>query len=139
MANSPDGVTLTDWLAMRLVAALVLVVASIGAWSALLGWDDTHNADGTGPYQAWQVVALVLIVVALAAAAGWYGFPLVALLFMPLALGFAAFRDWGATDDSGLFMVGVMMITAGSFIGLGATAGLAAILSPRHRKPVPQY
>lgn len=139
MADHPDDVTLSDWLSMRLIAALVLVVTSIGAWNALLGWDDRHDADGSGPYDPWQVAVLVCILGVLAVSAGWLGFPLVAVLCIPVALGFAAFQDWGPTDETGLFMIGVIGLTAASFLGVAVAAGTAAILSPRHRSAAARH
>src|SRR5258708_39472635 len=58
----------------RAVTAAVVGGVSVGGYLAFLGWDrhKTLGADGYlhGPYEAWQVVALVLL---LAGVAGWSG------------------------------------------------------------------
>ena len=56
--------TTTTKLAPYLLATLVMAVVSLAMWAAWLGWDQHRDVqpDGstTGPYEAWQVIGLVL-------------------------------------------------------------------------------
>src|SRR3954465_8316071 len=49
---------------LQLVQILVSAGVSVAAWAAWLGWDqhrDVHpDGSTTGPYEAWQVIGLVL-------------------------------------------------------------------------------
>ena len=101
--------------------ALALFAAAM--WFAWLGWDDDYyEVDGVqqGPYRAWQVVGCgIAICVGAVAARVWAGRGAV-LLAGAATVGFAI--PWGlyaaSTDDSGLWGVGLVMLLAGSFIGL---------------------
>ncbi|GAA3850480.1 hypothetical protein GCM10023084_00910 [Streptomyces lacrimifluminis] len=111
----------------QLLPVLVLAGMALAAWAAWLGWDQRHDvhADGstTGPYEAWQVIGLVLTLLApVYWAASRRHFP-GAVLGTTAGLTVAAFYDW-SDDASGLFMVGVVMIMMGS---LGATAAVSAV------------
>ena len=104
-------------------AALALGLFAAAMWFAWLGWDDDYyEVDGVqqGPYRAWQVIGCAIsICVAGVAARIWAGRGAV-LLAGAATVGFAI--PWGvyaaSTDDSGLWGVGLVMLLAGSFIGL---------------------
>lgn len=129
-ASSPPR---ASGVAGHLGVAVGLAALTVAAWSLLLRWDQHKylNSAGTlsGPYRAWQVVALgaVLVVAIVAVARAGYGY---AALAVPLALT-VCFSIAGATDPyaDGLWPVGSMMVLVGS--GLG-TFGVAALAS-RHR------
>ncbi|MFC6695104.1 hypothetical protein [Nocardioides daphniae] len=112
-----------------LLAAVVLALVAAATWFAWLGWDDEyHVVDGEqqGPYRAWQVVGAGLTLVVATALAqlrartGW------AVMVLPAAatLGFAV--PWSvhaaATDDSGLFLVGAVLLVIGAGVGLSLVA-----------------
>ncbi|MEU2440894.1 hypothetical protein ABZ595_32610 [Streptomyces rubradiris] len=121
-AGKPARITLRALpvLAPALVAPL--------AWAGWLGWDqrrDVH-ADGTttGPYQAWQVIGLVLTQLAPVYWATARRHPLAAVLGTSAGLTAAAYYDW-SDDASGLFVIGVGLVTLGSLAA--TTAATAAI------------
>ncbi|GAA3236896.1 hypothetical protein [Actinocorallia longicatena] len=109
------------------LAYLVAALFSAAGWAAWLGWDQEYDVrpDGgtEGPYQPWQVVGLVLTLGVVVVLSSWrlHGPGTVAGTATGLAV--ASFRDW-SDDDSGLFIVGVMMITVGAL----AVSGLAALV-----------
>ncbi|WP_436961119.1 hypothetical protein [Streptomyces sp. SudanB182_2057] len=103
------------------------------AWAGWLGWDqrrDVH-ADGTttGPYQAWQVIGLVLTQLAPVYWATVRRHPVAAVLGTSAGLTAAAYYDW-SDDASGLFVIGVGLVTLGS---LTATTAATATITSIHR------
>ncbi|MET9421130.1 hypothetical protein ABZY06_10390 [Streptomyces sp. NPDC006540] len=115
-------------LVPQLAAGLVLAAVTAGAWAAWLGWDQQRDVqpDGTttGPYEAWQVIGLVLTLLALVYGAVSRDY-IAAVAGIPVGLTAAAYYDW-SDDSSGLFMVGVVMVMVGS---LAVTAGVAAVIA----------
>ncbi|MFF5479787.1 hypothetical protein ACFY5C_20930 [Streptomyces sp. NPDC012935] len=114
--------------APSLLPTLVTAGTSLAGWAAWLGWDQHRDIqpDGTttGPYEAWQVIGLVLtLLVPLYWAASRHR-GTVAVFGPTIGLTVAAFSDW-SDDASGLYTVGVVMVTAGS---LAATAVVSAVI-----------
>jgi hypothetical protein len=112
----------------QLLSALVVVAATSALWAVWLGWDqerDVH-ADGTttGPYEAWQVIGLVLMLLGPVCWAVWRGYAVGAVLGVTVGLTAGAWLDW-SDDGSGLFVVGVGMVMVGGFV---VSAGLAAVI-----------
>ncbi|MFB6550883.1 hypothetical protein [Streptomyces sp. NPDC056405] len=113
----------------QLVSGLVLAGVTSALWAAWLGWDqqrDVH-ADGstTGPYEAWQVIGLVLtllVPVCWAASRRYVGG---AVVGVTVGLTASAYYDW-SDDSSGLFVVGVGMVMMGS---LAVTSVLGAVIA----------
>ena len=100
-------------------------------WAAWLGWDQQRDVqpDGTttGPYAAWQVIGLVLTLLAPVYWAASHRYAAGAVLGTTAGLT-AAYYDW-SDDSSGLFMIGVAMVT---LAGLAVTtAGSAVITSAK--------
>ncbi|WP_448315370.1 hypothetical protein [Streptomyces sp. CO7] len=131
--------TITPSVPRQALAVLLLAAVAAALWAAWLGWDqryDVHpDGSSTGPYEAWQVIGLVLTLlppVLWAASRRRYAG---AVLGTTTGLAAAAWYDW-SNDASGLFAVGVAMITVGS---LAATALLcavtAAVSGNRARRP----
>ena len=114
------------------VAVLVTAVGSVAAWWAWLGWDDEYQTDpvtgvASGPYEAWQVVGCVgtLLVLALVGGALWR--PRLVALVMTVAFT-AAWTAWAAAEDeSGLFLVGAVLVL------VGTAAGSALVTQLGHR------
>ncbi|MGI5456084.1 hypothetical protein ACQEWB_23475 [Streptomyces sp. CA-249302] len=103
----------------RLGPALLLAAVSLGMWAAWLGWDqhkDVH-ADGTttGPYQAWQVIGLVLTLLAAVYWAASRHHVAGAVLGTTAGLTLAAYYDW-SDDSSGLYAIGVGLVMVGSLV-----------------------
>lgn len=106
-------------------AALALAVFAAAMWFAWLGWDDEYYyVDGfaQGPYRAWQVVGCGLAIATAAVLAyRWVRqFAAVFVLAAAADLGFAV--PWAVhastTDDSGLWVVGLLFLLVGSGVGL---------------------
>lgn len=112
---------------------------SLAGWAAWLGWDQHRDVqpDGTttGPYEAWQVIGLVLTLLVPVYWAASRRHVTGAVLGTTAGLTVAACYDW-SDDASGLFMVGVSMVTVGSLV---VTAGLSAVIgslvAPRGGQP----
>jgi hypothetical protein len=111
------------------VSILLLAGVSLAVWAAWLGWDqhrDVHpDGTTTGPYEAWQVIGLVLILLAPVYWAASRRYLAGAVLGTTAGLTVAAYYDW-SDDSSGLFVVGVGLVMIGS---LAVTAVVSAIAS----------
>ncbi|WP_455356137.1 hypothetical protein [Streptomyces sp. SYSU K217416] len=108
---------------------LVLAVVTLAVWAAWLGWDQHRDVqpDGTttGPYEAWQVIGLVLTLLAPVYWAASRRYSAGAVLGITVGLTVAAYYDW-SDDSSGLFMVGVGMVMVGSLV---VTAAVSAVIA----------
>ncbi|GAA4316580.1 hypothetical protein GCM10023086_39020 [Streptomyces venetus] len=117
----------------QLLSILVLAGVSTAMWAAWLGWDQHRDAqpDGstTGPYEAWQVIGLVLTLLVPVCWAASRRSNAGAVLGTTAGLTVAAFYDW-SDDASGLFMVGVVLVMVGS---LGVTALVSAVITAAKR------
>ncbi len=124
------------------LAALALVAAAI--WAVWLGWDaEYYEVDGVaqGPYREWQVIGCGLSVAAASVVAHLRlrDRAMVVWLSAAATVGFAV--PWtvhaAATDDSGLFVVGLVILVAGALIGLTVvltvTDAVVRRLPPRMR------
>ncbi|QNS05680.1 hypothetical protein [Streptomyces xanthii] len=109
------------------LVSLVVAGCAAAAWAVWLGWDQTRDVhpDGsvTGPYEAWQVVGLVLTLFVPACWATLRGHSRAAVLGTTAGLAVAAGYDW-SDDASGLFMVGVTMLVMGSLAGTALITGI---------------
>lgn len=118
---------------MKSLSHLIPVVVSAGVtlalWAAWLGWDQHQDVrpDGstTGPYEAWQVIGLVLTLLAPVYWAASRSHVAAAVLGTTIGLTVAAYVDW-SDDSSGLFMVGVGMVMVGSLVVTALVASLIA-------------
>jgi hypothetical protein len=128
---------------LQLLSILVTAGASIAMWAVWLGWDQQYDVqpDGTmtGPYEAWQVIGLVLTLLVPVCWAASQRYFVGAVLGPTAGLTTAAFYDW-SDDASGLFAVGVGLIMMGT---LAATAVLSAVIATatdhRQRPPAAHY
>lgn len=111
------------------MAILVLAVLTPALWAAWLGWDQHRDAqpDGstTGPYEAWQVIGLVLTLLAPVYWAASRRYLAGAVLGVSGGLTAAAYYDW-SDDSSGLFMIGVAMVMLASLVGTAITSAVIA-------------
>ncbi|MGC9378598.1 hypothetical protein [Streptomyces sp. MH13] len=118
----------------QLVSGLVLAGVTSALWAAWLGWDqrrDVH-ADGTttGPYEAWQVIGLVLTLLVPVCWAATRRYFVGAVLGVTAGATVSASYDW-SDDASGLFAIGVGMVMVGSF---AVTSALVAVIASRERR-----
>ncbi|WP_110180981.1 hypothetical protein [Nocardioides solisilvae] len=130
--------------APRLALVAVALALFAGAmWFAWLGWDDDYYlVDGVaqGPYRPWQVVGCGLSVAigAVAAMLALRGRGVVRAGAVPVltaaALGGFAL-PWSvhaaATDDSGLWAVGLFFLLVGGGLGLVTLLTVTAALAGR--------
>lgn len=124
-------------LVPRLPATLVQALAAPVLWAAWLGWDQHRDVqrDGTttGPYEPWQVIGLVLTLLVPVCWAASRRRIAGAVLGTTGGLTAAAYWDW-SDDGSGLFVVGVGMVTVGSLI---ATTAVSAVIASAKRHGPP--
>ncbi|GIG87262.1 hypothetical protein [Plantactinospora endophytica] len=109
------------------------------AYWAFLGWDQQKETDPvtgaqTGPYSAWQVVGLVVVLALLVFETGRRGRPWLAGTVVPAVLTVAFSVDAATDPDSdGLWVIGAALVALGSVLGAGLLAGLGAYLGRRSR------
>ncbi len=129
-------------------AVLGLALFAAAMWFAWLGWDDEYYlVDGVpqGPYQAWQVVGCALsIALAAVLAQLWARRVWAMVLLAPAAvIGFAVpwAVDAAGSDDSGLWVVGLLLLLVGGGVGLlvvlGVTAAVASVVAGRRPRQAP--
>ncbi|MET9323884.1 hypothetical protein ABZX75_27455 [Streptomyces sp. NPDC003038] len=123
------------------LAPYLLFLIPVAAWAAWLGWDqhrDVH-ADGseTGPYETWQVIGLVLTLLASVYWAASRGRIADAVLATTTGLTAAAYYDW-SDDASGLFMVGVGMVMTASLVVTMSLSVLIASVTRAERRSGPR-
>lgn len=113
------------------VWALAGVVAVAAAYLALLGWHAEKTLDPatgreTGPYEAPQVIAFVLVLGILAGIMGRAGKALLAIEVLPAAVA-VLFAIDAATGDSadGLWVVGSLLVLFCAAAGVSVVALLA--------------
>ncbi|WP_329036932.1 hypothetical protein OHT61_09815 [Streptomyces sp. NBC_00178] len=115
----------------RLLPALALAGVAAASWAAWLGWDqhrDVHpDGSTTGPYEAWQVIGLVLTLLVAVYWTASRGQVVTAVAGIGAGLTASAAYDW-SDDSSGLFAVGVAMILIGSVLVTTAVSLAAAAL-----------
>ncbi|WP_093797226.1 hypothetical protein [Streptomyces sp. Wb2n-11] len=124
-------------LALQLLPVLVLAVVTSAAWASWLGWDQHRDVqpDGTstGPYEAWQVIGLVLTLPAPLYWAASRRYVAAAVLGTTAGLTVAASYDW-PDDGSGLFAVGVVMVAVGSLVVTAAVPAVVAAVTRNGRR-----
>ncbi len=119
---------------------VALGLFSAGMWLAWLGWDhEYYLVDGVpqGPYEAWQVVGCGLAIAVAAMIAYLWVRRAVAILSLTAAatIGFAVpwSVDASASDDTGLWGVGLIFLLVGGGAGIAILLAVtAAIAKPRH-------
>ncbi len=121
-------------MAHLLSSILVLAAVSMAAWAAWLGWDrhrDVH-ADGStsGPYQAWQVIGLVLTLLVPVCWAAYRRYTVAAVSGTTAGLTLAAYYDW-SDDTTGLFAVGVGLVMIGTLV---STLAVSAVIASGTRR-----
>ncbi|MEU4039052.1 hypothetical protein [Streptomyces collinus] len=120
----------------QLVSILALAALAPALWAAWLGWDqhrDVHpDGSTTGPYQAWQVIGLVLTLLAAVGWAAYRDYVAGAVLGTTAGLTAAAYVDW-SDDASGLFVIGVGLVMVGAFVGTVVVSAVTSAVRPAER------
>jgi hypothetical protein len=113
----------------ELLSILALAAVTLTMWAAWLGWDQQRDVqpDGTetGPYEAWQVIGLVLTLLAPVYWAASRRYMAAGVLGTTAGLTAAAYYDW-SDDASGLFVIGVGMVMLGSLAATAVVTGVIA-------------
>ncbi|MFD5323819.1 hypothetical protein [Streptomyces sp. NPDC127092] len=117
------------------LAPFLTALAAAAAWAAWLGWDQVRDVhpDGSvsGPYEAWQVVGLVLTLLVPVYWTASRRHVVAGALGTTAGLTVAAYVDW-SDDASGLYMIGVGMVMVGSLMAtLAVSALIASLTGPR--------
>ncbi len=121
------------------LAVPAVAVLTVAAWYAWLGWDTGYDVDPStgavsGPYQWWQVAGCVFTLAAIA---------VLATLIAPAwavagALTLAFTAAWSAraasSDDSGLWVVGAVLVLLGTAAGSALLTGVTARAVRRGRR-----
>ena len=120
----------------------MLALLAAAMWFAWLGWDhEYYQVDGVaqGPYRAWQVLGCALSI-STAAVLAYLWAPSVWAVFVLAAaadIGFAI--PWAlnaaSTDESGLWVVGLLFLLVGSGLGLLTVLTITAVAAARRRPP----
>lgn len=106
-------------LPRQAAGTLAVAVLSALAWFAWMGWDSQYQVDpvtqvSSGPYEAWQVIGCGLSLLALFVAALLAGIrPLLAGAALTLAFTAAWTATAARADDTGLYVVGMMLVLGG--------------------------
>ena len=114
---------------VAIAAIAVLTAASYMAW---LGWDHEYQVDpatgvASGPYEAWQVIGLVVCLGLVAFVAGRRGRRGVCVAVMPIVLTVCfSIEASGDAGDDGLWVVGALLIFVGTTLGVVVAGGIAA-------------
>ncbi|GAA0811022.1 hypothetical protein [Spirilliplanes yamanashiensis] len=119
------------------LGTIAVAAGAVLTWFAWLGWDSQYQVDpatgvSSGPYEAWQVVGCAVTLLALfvgALLAGVRPVPAGAALTVAFTAAWTAHA--AATDDTGLYGVGMFMLLIG--LGLATTVVGAVTMELRGR------
>jgi hypothetical protein len=123
----------------------VLTVASYLGW---LGWDQRRTPEGTGPYEAWQVVGLALTLATVTAIISWrstdFTQPLTAagVVTAVLTVAWSIDAAGDTIPDANLWPAGAILLFGGTALGLFVVSLIAWPLSQwahRHSKSSSTY
>ncbi|MBM6401146.1 hypothetical protein [Phycicoccus sonneratiae] len=122
-------------------AAGVLAAASAAAWFVWVGWDHEYQVDpatgvASGPYEAWQVVGCALTLLVAGVVAGVLVSPWL-LAVVPPAFTAAWTVDAAASDETGLFVVGAVLVLLGASFGAAVVALVSLGLRAARGRRVP--
>jgi hypothetical protein len=109
------------------VALVVLAAVTWFGWFAHEEYVTSPEGNVSGPYVAWQVLGAVLtLAVLVVVGARTLDVPLAATW---VTIGFAGgFAVKGAmTDDTGLYLVGTLLVGVGTFVGALVVGWLASL------------
>ncbi|WP_394250379.1 hypothetical protein [Arthrobacter pityocampae] len=117
-----------QWTLVLLIAGL-----SAGLWLGWFAWDTEYQYDPVtghmgGPYAVWQGVGAFLCSFVVVGLAHWLLRFIVAWLVIPASFTLAWISTAAATDVTGLWLVGAILVGLGTTIGAALMLGLAAAL-----------
>ncbi len=115
---------------------LTVVVLTVVTWWIFLGRDvvqdfDPATGNVTGPYEAPQVIACVLVLIALVVVGTLATRAWVAVLAVAVPFTAAWTILAQATDDSGLWAVGALLVLGGTLAGGALVAAITRAVERR--------
>jgi hypothetical protein len=121
-----------------LAGAAALAAATVLTWWAWLGRDTTYQVDASGhesgPYTAGQVAGCVLTLAALLIVAVLLTVPApLAAVAMTVAFTAAWTVQAAASDETGLFAVGAILVFVGMAAGTTVVAAFTTLMRRRFR------
>ncbi len=122
-----------QWASVVLIALL-----SAGLWVGWFAWDTEYQFDPStgemaGPYAIWQGVGASLCGIVVAGFA-YRLLPFgVAVLVLPASFTLAWIGTAAVGDETGLWMVGAILVALGTTLGAVVLLGIAAAVAPVHR------
>lgn len=111
------------------------MAATVLDYLVWLAWDQVKDVNPatrveTGPYEAWQVVGVAAVLLALAFVAGWHRHPVLAIVVLPTVFTACWVLDSATeqTPDANLWPIGAAFLATGCLVGTitCTTAGFAA-------------
>ncbi|MFI7600540.1 hypothetical protein [Actinoplanes sp. NPDC049681] len=125
-----------------LLGAVALAGVTALTWFAWLGHDTRYQIDpvtqvASGPYTVPQVAGCVITLIVLLVLAVATGVPRwLAAAAMSVSFTVAWTAQAASADETGLFMVGAMMVAIGMAVGTVIVAAVTdALLHPHGRRP----
>lgn len=118
------------------LTTLTVVVLTVVAWWIFLGRDVVRDVDPatgnvTGPYEAPQVIACVLVLAALVVVGTLSAPAWAAVLAVAVPFTAAWTIQAQATDDSGLWAVGAVLVLLGTLAGGALVAAVTRAVERR--------
>jgi O-antigen ligase len=118
------------------LTTLTVVVLTVVAWWIFLGRDVVREVDPatgnvTGPYEAPQVIACVLVLAALVVVGTLSAPAWAAVLAVAVPFTAAWTIQAQATDDSGLWAVGALLVLLGTLAGGAVVAVVTRVVERR--------
>jgi hypothetical protein len=118
---------------------LLIGVLSAGLWYGWFAWDTEYQYDRStgrmgGPYAVWQGVGAFLCSIPVFWLAQRLLRFVVAFLVIPSCFTFAWVTTAAATDVTGLWLVGAILVGFGSAVGSAVMLGLIAAVDSDLRK-----
>lgn len=118
------------------LTTLTVVVLTVVAWWIFLGRDVVRDVDPatgnvTGPYGAPQVIACVLVLAALVVVGTLSAPTWAAVLAVAVPFTAAWTIQAQATDDSGLWAVGALLVLLGTLAGGTVVAAVTRVVERR--------
>lgn len=122
--DASTGSTSSSW------ATLVLAAATALTYMVWLGWDRQRDVnpvtqESSGPYEAWQVIGVAVVLALIAGMAAWVGHPIVGVVVTTLV--FTLCWSVGAATDphvvgANLWPIGAVAVLAGCLSGTAVVA-----------------
>ena len=123
-------------MASKVLGGLAVAVLSAATWFGWMGWDTEYDIDpvtqsASGPYQAWQVIGCGVTLLVLLVGALLLGVTApIACVAVTVPFTVAWTTTAAATDDSGLFVVGAVLV----FFGLAAATTVVSAVTVALRR-----